>query len=218
MMMDWTAQVDGYCERLGPGLLSEPANALTNLAFIAVALWLWPKARGVERLLCLLLLAIGIGSGLFHTYATGWAGLADTVSILLYILVYIYAANLRVVGLPVWGALAGVAVALPVLILAGRVFAMIPGFEVSAFYWPVPVLIAGYAAWAWGRMPQVARGWAIGAGILVLSLIARSVDEALCPVWPVGTHFAWHLLNAAMLGWMITVLRRHRLEPDRAGR
>lgn len=218
MVMDWTAQVDGYCERLGPGLLAEPANALTNLAFIAVALWLWPKARGLERLLCLLLLAIGVGSGLFHTYATGWAALADTVPILLYILVYIYAANLRVVGLPVWGALAGVVVALPVLILGGRVFAMIPGFEVSAFYWPVPVLIAGYALWAWRRVPQVAWGWAIGAGILVLSLVARSVDEALCPVWGVGTHFAWHLLNAAMLGWMITVLSRHRLEPDRAGR
>lgn len=216
--MDWTAQVDGYCERLGPGLMAEPANALTNLAFIAVALWLWPKSRGVERLLCLLLLAIGIGSGLFHTYATRWAGLADTLPILLYILVYIYAANLRVVRLPVWGALAGVVLALPVMIVLGRVFAAIPGFSVSAFYWPVPVLIAGYALWARGRAPQVARGWAIGAGVLALSLVARSVDEALCPVWPVGTHFAWHLLNAAMLGWMITVLRRHRLEPDGAGR
>ncbi|WP_375262782.1 hypothetical protein [Palleronia sp.] len=216
--MDWTAQVDDYCERLGPGLMAEPANALTNLAFIAVALWLWPKSGGVERLLCLLLLAIGIGSGLFHTYAASWAGLADTVPILLYILVYIYAANLRIVGLPVWGALAGVAVALPVMILGGRVFAMIPGFEASAFYWPVPVLIAGYALWARKRAPLVARGWAIGAGVLVLSLVARSVDDALCPVWPVGTHFAWHLLNAAMLGWMITVLRRHRLEPDGVGR
>lgn len=216
--MDWTTRVDGYCERLGPGLMAEPANALTNLAFIAVALWLWPKARGVERLLCLLLLAIGIGSGLFHTYATRWAALADTLPILSYILVYIYAANLRVARLPVWGALAGVVVALPVMVLAGRVFAAIPGFSVSAFYWPVPVLIAGYALWARGRAPQVARGWVIGAGALAVSLVARSVDEALCPVWPVGTHFAWHLLNAAMLGWMITVLRRHRLEPDRAER
>ena len=100
--MDWTAQVNGYCERLGPGLLAEPANAVTNVAFIAAALWLWPKTRGVERTLCALLFAIGVGSGLFHTYATVWAGLADTLPILLYILVYIYAANLRVVGLSVW--------------------------------------------------------------------------------------------------------------------
>ena len=78
-------------------------------------------------------------------------------------------------------------------------------------------LIAGYALWMLGRAPQVARGWLIGVGILTVSLIARSVDAALCPVWGVGTHFAWHLLNAAMLGWMITVLARHRLEPDGVG-
>jgi hypothetical protein len=28
----------------------------------------------------------------------------------------------------------------------------------------------------------------------------------------------WHLLNAVMLGWMITVLRRDRLERDPAPR
>jgi len=26
---------------------------------------------------------------------------------------------------------------------------------------------------------------------------------------PMGTHFLWHLLNAAMLGWMIEVYARH---------
>ena len=34
-------QVDDYCERLGHGLLAEPANALSNLAFVAAAVALW---------------------------------------------------------------------------------------------------------------------------------------------------------------------------------
>jgi hypothetical protein len=36
-------------------------------------------------------------------------------------------------------------------------------------------------------------------GIFSLSLVARSVDAAICPVFPLGTHFAWHLLNGLVL-------------------
>lgn len=212
--MPWTDRIDGYCERLGPGLMAEPANALTNLAFLAAALWLWPRTRGIERVLAAILFAIGIGSGLFHTFATRWAGLADTVPILAFILVYVFAANRHYLG---WGtplAAAGAALFVPYAAAAGRVFAALPGFAVSAPYWPVAILIAGYSGLLRRRLPLVARGLGIGTGLLTLSLVARSLDMALCPVWPVGTHFAWHLLNATMLGWMITVLRRHRLEPE----
>jgi len=52
----------------------------------------------------------------------------------------------------------------------------------------------------------------VGVAILCVSLTARSLDEPLCDVLPLGTHWLWHVLNAAMLGWMIEVLRRHRLE------
>ncbi len=213
--MTWTDQIDGYCERLGPGLMAEPANALTNLAFLAVALWLWPRTKGIERLLVAILFAIGIGSGLFHTFATRWAGLTDTGPILVFILVYVFAANRQYLDWRRRAAALGTVAVLPCAALAGQGFAALPGFAVSAPYWPVALLIAGYAAVLWRRLPQVARGLAIGTGLLVLSLLARSLDMALCPVWPVGTHFAWHLLNAAMLGWMITVLKRHRLEPER---
>ena len=84
--MDWTAPVDGYCERLGPGLRAEPLNAVTNLAFLAGAFWLWPRMRGdgAARVLCVSLALIGIGSGLFHTVAERWAGLADVLPILVY--------------------------------------------------------------------------------------------------------------------------------------
>lgn len=211
--MDWTGQVDGYCERLGPGLWAEPVNAATNLAFLAAALLLWPRTRGLERALAAILFAIGIGSGLFHTFATRWAGLADVAPILGFILLYVFAANRRLLRWPVPAAALGAAAVLPYAALAGWLFAALPGFEVSAPYWPVALLITLYAAALRRRLPRAARGLALGAGLLALSLVFRSLDEALCPLWGAGTHFAWHLLNAAMLGWMIWVLRRHRLEP-----
>jgi uncharacterized membrane protein len=61
-----------------------------------------------------------------------------------------------------------------------------------------------------GPAPQTARGLAIGAAILILSLTFRTLDEPLCGVVPVGTHFLWHILNGLMLGWMIVVYVRHR--------
>ena len=39
-----------------------------------------------------------------------------------------------------------------------------------------------------------------GAGALfVLALVFRSIDQAMCPTFPYGTHFLWHLLNAVVL-------------------
>jgi hypothetical protein len=37
------------------------------------------------------------------------------------------------------------------------------------------------------------------AGVFSLSLFLRSIDEAVCPRFPIGTHFLWHLLNGALL-------------------
>lgn len=81
----------------------------------------------------------------------------------------------------------------------------------SAGYLPVVVLIAGYAVVLARRAPETARGLALGAGLLFVSITLRSLDMPLCESWPIGTHFAWHLLNGLLLGWMIEVYRRHML-------
>ena len=60
------------------------------------------------------------------------------------------------------------------------------------------------------RDAVVARGLAIGAGLLLLSLTLRTIDKAVCPGLPIGTHFLWHVLNGILLGWMILVMHRAR--------
>jgi hypothetical protein len=82
--------IDAYCERLGAGFWAEPTNALTNLAFLVAAYLLYQRLRGsgdVPALLLTLLIGlIGIGSFLFHTYATVWASLADVLPIVAYMM------------------------------------------------------------------------------------------------------------------------------------
>ncbi|MGI1662690.1 ceramidase domain-containing protein [Palleronia sp. KMU-117] len=213
--MDWTQAIDAYCERTDPSFWSEPVNALTNAAFLIAAAVMVRRVRGqglpIAMALVAILAAIGIGSFLFHTVATPWAALADSLPIALYILVYLFAANLHFWNWPLWGAILGTLAFFPYAALTVPLFQSLPFFVISAGYWPVPLLIAVYGVLLRHRAPGTARGLLIGAAILTLSLVLRSLDEPLCTAIPVGTHFWWHILNAIMLGWMIEVYRRHRL-------
>ncbi|SMX32523.1 ceramidase domain-containing protein [Actibacterium lipolyticum] len=211
--MNWTQQVDAYCERVDPSYWSEPLNALTNAAFLIAAFIMWRRVRGqglpLANALCAVLAVIGIGSYLFHTHATNWASTADVLPILAYILLFIFAANRHFLNLGRWPALGMTALFIPYAAATVPLFAMLPWLGSSAGYAPVPLLILIYALILRRTAPETAKGLAIGVGILILSLTFRTVDEPLCASFPLGTHFMWHILNGVMLGWMIEVYRRH---------
>ncbi|MBN2905167.1 MAG: ceramidase domain-containing protein [Rhodobacteraceae bacterium] len=211
--MDWMQQIDAYCERTGPAYWAEPVNALSNAAFVIAALIAWRRTRGLAlgRALSVVLGAIGVGSFLFHTHATAWAGVADVVPIMGFILLYLYAANRAFWGLGRGTALGLSALFVPFAALLAPLFALIPGLGSSAGYGPVPLVILIYAALLGRRAPETARGLALGAGLLILSLGFRTLDGPLCATLPLGTHFMWHLVNATMLLWMIEVYRRARV-------
>ena len=211
--MDWTRQIDGYCERTDFSLWSEPVNAVTNAAFLIAALVMWRRTGGVTgaRVLCVILFVIGIGSTLFHTFATAWAAMADNLPILSYILVYVFLIHRDVLGLKAVWAGAVTAGFIPYAALVVWVLQPVPFFGISGFYWTVPILLVVYGWALRGRMPGLARGFWTGAAILAASITFRSLDESLCARLPVGTHFMWHVLNAVMLGYMIEVYARHVL-------
>lgn len=204
--------IDAYCERTSAAYWAEPVNAVTNLTFLVAAWIMWRRTAGLPlgRAMCGVLAAIGVGSYLFHTHANGLTAALDVGPILMFILLYIYAATRDLLGqrgLVPFGAIllffpyaSGVALAL------GQVLGS------SAAYASIPPLILAYAL-AVGRTRLAQTGWgmALGAGILIVSLTFRTLDGPLCDALPLGTHFLWHVLNGVMLGWMIEVYRRHML-------
>ncbi len=212
--MDLGQQVIAYCERGDFGFWAEPLNAVTNASFlIAAGVMAW-RLRGarlpIAWALVGILAAIGVGSFLWHTFATRWAGLADVLPILLFILLYIFAATRDLVGLRwPWAVLAVVLFFPYATLVAGGLGRLVPGIGANAAYLSVALLILGYALYLGPRAPATARGLSIGAGILAVSLTFRALDGPLCGVVPVGTHFLWHVLNGIMLGWMIEVYLRH---------
>lgn len=211
--MDWNAQIDGYCERIDPSFWEEPVNAVTNAAFLIAAFVLWRRVKGrglpLATALVAILAIIGVGSFLFHTFATRWASLADVLPILLYILVYIFVANRAYWGMKPWTSLGVTLLFFPYAAIMVPLFVRLGISGGSAGYAPVPLLILIYAFLLRRRLPLVSKGLAAGAGILILSLVFRTSDIPGCIDFPIGTHFMWHVLNAIMLGWMIEVYRRH---------
>jgi hypothetical protein len=203
-------QVIAYCERTDFAYWSEPVNAVTNAAFVIAAALVWRQTAGLllARAMAGVLAVIGLGSFLWHTHATQWAGLADVLPILGFILLYLFAATrdyFRVSGLVALGA---TLLFFPYAAGFGwAVSLVLPGMGANALYLSVAVLIAGYGLWLNDR--DTGKGLLIGAGLLVVSLGFRMADDAVCAIFPIGTHFMWHLMNAVMLGWMIRVYCRH---------
>lgn len=210
--MDPWARLDLYCERTDPGFWAEPANALSNAAFLIAAAVVWHHAAGAPplrardaRLLAALIGLIGVGSFLFHTLATVWASWLDQGAIALYIYVFLWLFLARIAALPWWGALAG----LGVFAVASRALtAQFPPGSLNGSYAYLPALLAlgALAAYAWRRRHPGAATLAAGAAVFAASITLRSVDLTLCESWPLGTHFAWHCLNAVVLGLTATAL------------
>ncbi len=210
--MDWFEQIDIYCERTDFTYWSEPLNALTNLAYMAVALYFFRRSAGVPmaQVLSAILFAIGLGSYLFHTHATIWASVADVVPIGIFILVYLFVVNRDIVPMGRWWAVFATAFFIPYAAILVPILDQIPFIKISNFYWTVPILLGVYAVLL-RRRPGIAQGFLIGAGLLCLSITVRSLDEILCDAFPIGTHFIWHLINSVMFSWMIHVYIRHML-------
>ena len=218
--MDLSKPIDIYCERLDIGIWAEPINAVTNVAFIFAAIIMWLRCKNLVegKILSFLLFSIGCGSFLFHTYAQIWAALLDVTAILIFILTYIFVANRRFLGWSKMVSLIGVILFFPYQLLLVSILSNIQFFGSSVQYIPVAILIFIYSGLLRKSEPNLSRGLFIGAAILCLSIISRTVDEPLCSILSVGTHFVWHILNAIMLSWMIEILRRHMLAGYSLGR
>jgi hypothetical protein len=205
--------VDGYCERIEPGLWAEPLNAVSNIAFLIAAIAVWLAARhGTTRTLAVLIGLIFLGSSAFHTTATQWGAAADSGFILVYLLYYIVVFAHLFAGVPWrWAWLAAPAfVAFTALVALG---ADAVGFGGPGMYLSALIVLAGIAVW-W-RGPE-RRLFAAAGVVFTVSLTLRTLDEPLCESLPIGTHYFWHVFNAVTLYLVsLAVVRRMaRLRQD----
>jgi hypothetical protein len=223
--MNWSEPLNLYCERLGPGLWAEPLNAVSNAAFFIAAIaafLLWRRAGGRDTpvlLLILVVVAIGIGSTIFHTVATRGAILFDIVPIAIFIAGYLVLAWRRFLKF-------GLAASIAALVVFEIVSFTAPAITPPAFlnrsvpYLPALLMLIVVAGMVQGKARRkdsseaATSEWLwIAAGLFAASFFLRSIDIAICRLFPFGTHFIWHCLNAAVL----YVLLRAAIEWPRRG-
>ena len=138
--------IDLYCERLGPEVFAEPINALTNLAFVVAAFAAWRLADQYRSLsvatglLIGLMAAIGVGSGLFHTFATNWARVLDVLPILLFQMSYLWIYGTRIIMMQTVH-LAGLVILFLIAACLGRQFPHL--LNGSLIYLPVFIVLLG---------------------------------------------------------------------------
>ena len=209
--MNWFEAVDGYCERIDESFWSEPLNALTNIFFLVAAVWVLRREglNRTARILALILGMIGVASFLFHSFAQAWAGALDVLFILFFTLLYLFAASKDFMGAPRSIALVITLGSFPFSIVVDWLTLPLTFLGSTRIYMPMLILIILFSLLLYKRLPIVSRGLAVGAFILIISMLARILDVPLCQKIPLGTHFVWHVLNAVMLAWMIEVYRRH---------
>ena len=66
-------------------------------------------------------------------------------------------------------------------------------------YAPAIAVLLALGVYHWLR-GGVGRGLLLVAtGAFIVSLTVRTVDSAVCPNFPLGTHFLWHLINPLVL-------------------
>ena len=208
--------VDHYCERTDPSLWSEPVNAFTNAAFPLGAWLIWRLAarhialaqRRLIQALIIVMATVGPGSFLFHTVGTRWAEWGDVIPILVFMLLYLWLILTVYFSWPGWLKLAALAVFFAITFYLE---AAVPGTVLwgGAMYLPT-ILVLAAISWMLHRRGSAAGPAMTGAIVVfLLSFAARTVDMPLCPVFPLGTHFLWHLLNALLLYLLLRLAILH---------
>lgn len=233
--MTWSTQVFRYCERgSDPSFWAEPLNAVSNGAFLiaaaaaTVSLARQPRSEPAPGVMALigLVFVIGIGSFLFHTFATRWSALADVIPIGVFMLAYLgYALRTYLKLNWVW---TGVGLALFIGALQGadsipcppglRAATAGPCLNGTIGYVPAFLAMLGIGGVLRLKRHPAAPYLVLAGCVFLLSMVFRTVDLELCAITRVaggaiGTHFLWHLLNATTLYLLLMAAVLHGIRP-----
>lgn len=206
--------VDLYCERMAHGLWEEPLNAISNLAFFVASYLLYrlQKKHPVKQLYLVqnyiviaLVALVGLGSLVFHTFANVFGLISDIAGIMVFVHTYLYLCLRRILG---WNRKQS-AILVILLFISLMLMENFPkeySLNGSIAYAPCLIIII----WMWSTTHRIPTSYAscylYAAILMTISLIFRTMDNAICETFSIGTHFLWHVCNGAVLYLLSKVL------------
>lgn len=204
--MDLFKAIDFYCERTDPSYWAEPINAISNISFIlAGAYFLFIDKEEIKRecgckwtkFFAWLSIIVGIGSYLFHTHANQWSLIADVGPITVFIGTFLYFTFKEIIK-------TSTAISMAVSILFVVIGILLEGWSVpwlngSQSYLHAVLLLLGISSYLKIIKHPASNLYLAATGTFLVSITFRTIDNTICHLNPLGTHFIWHTLNGVLL-------------------
>lgn len=190
-----------YCERAGSlEFFAEPVTAISNIAFIIAGLGIYTLLRKkriqkVEyKVVLILVLSIGVGSFLFHAAPNSYTVFLDVIPVMLSFALITFIFLTKLIGNKI------LALLIAVFLIPARLFIssfastdIISSLIRNSINASVFLLII---LWIFSKYGKVAfEGLSILA-VYLFAITMRTIDLQVCPTFPIGTHFLWHIFNA----------------------
>jgi hypothetical protein len=190
-----------YCERVGHGPFDEPLNAISNLAFAiaavlaAMRIRAFPGASSGAKQLPWTLGAVAVGSTLYHTFRSPVTFVVDLLPLIAFILGAIFLVLRRIMTrssevIGVGTAFIGLQIVVLFVVPNDYLNGSTPHVLTFGFILLLMVPITRRYGSLVLQVVPIATLYALG-------IVFRTVDMALCPWLPTGTHFLWHIAGAA---------------------
>ena len=215
--MSLNQSIDIYCERISPEIFAEPINFFTNIAFW-VAFFLLLKKHNKKNyehvnlriysiILISLVLIIGTGSFLFHLFGNVWSLLADTIPIMIFIILYLYLAvrfyleQTQVIS----------AFSIFLFLFLNYSLSYLGVEEISSYLMALfSMLIIACIAYRKNKR-NISYGLFLTSFIFMLSLGFRQLDLFTCAQFSHGTHWIWHILNSILLYTLVVLFIERKI-------
>jgi hypothetical protein len=197
----------GICERHAAGIFAEPLNVISSFAFIVVAISIYRFYHRHEDLdrkwiwdihaLTFLTFIIGINSVVFHAFPTPTTELLDTLSIVMFIVVYFWSVLFRIGRCNFFQA------TICFIAFVGGSHILVHQFpralNDSIGYLSSMMALIVIAIHLHLKARPSSQHFMLASIVGVCSLFCRAIDREICPDFGFGTHFIWHMLNATLL-------------------
>jgi Ceramidase len=198
------------CEHIGQGLLAQPANTLSSLAYVLVGVLLLgrtlaarPAARMAPAVYAVTVIGVGIGSAAFHGPMPASGRFAHDLSIAA-VLAFVIGYDVALARGA--SANAGLALFVGVTATCGVVLAVSPDAGNAldaALVTGAVVAEIGASRSATGRATADGRLWILIVGVVAIGALLNALgrtDAPLCePESSVQLHAVWHVLTSFVL-------------------
>jgi len=188
-----------YCERVGNNFYSEPANALSNIAFFFFAFLTYSllKKHKIKSssywFLFSLIILIGTGSTLWHSFRNPFTGALDAVPIYIFLLSFLYLL-IRKLTSKKYTPLILVSAFLLSQVVASFAFPDFLNGSIRYFVSAATFLTSFY--WLYKKQGFINKSLLTSLIVFSVAILFRSIDNSVCSQFQLGTHFLWHIFTS----------------------